>query len=106
MKTRTLALWVILFGLISIFLWGVLNYGYNLTDTPDPELYQGNIDVFAIPAVIAAFGILIAIPTIVFVSVSSRRLKIIFVPLSGVVVFLIFMLVIQLIVNSSMPWGR
>ena len=106
MKSRTLALWIILFGLLSIFLWGVLNYGYNLTDTPNPELYQGNIDVFAIPAVISAFGILIVILAIVFVSVSSRRSKIIFVPLSGVVVFLIFMLVIQLIVNSSMPWGR
>ena len=106
MKSRTLVLWIILFGLVSIFLWGVLNYGYNLTDTPNPELYQGNIDVFAIPAVISAFGILIVIPTIIFVSVSSRRLKIIFVPLSGVMVFLIFMLAIQLIVNSSMPWGR
>ena len=105
MKTR---LWVSFFVLAiivlaAVFVWGSANYLIRYTDTPDDllqELYIGNIDVFAVPAVFAALAITCIVPAITWMLTTGSRQRIIFVPLSGAGTVLTFIAVLKWILEN------
>ncbi len=102
MKTRLAILLTVLLISALIFVWSTTNYLTYYSDTPgaNPELYVRNIDVFAIPAVATAFVIIGVIPAITFVIIKKRKLRIVFVPMSGATIFFVFVLILQRIIDN------
>ncbi len=103
MKTRLAILLAVLSISALIFVWGATNYVVYYSDTPgaNPELYVRNVDAFAIPAVVTAFVIIGVIPAIAFVIIKKRKLRIVFVPMSGVIIFFVFVLILQRIIGNG-----
>ena len=100
MKTRFLFLFVILSISILVFVWGITNYLRCYTDTPSydlPELCPANIDVFAVPALIATFVMIGIVPIMTWMKTKNHRLRIIFTILSGVGIFFSFVGILYLI---------
>lgn len=103
MKSRLLILFFVLVVFILVFIWGSTNYLIRYTDTPGdlpPELYVQNIDIFAFPAVFAAFAIISITPTITWMLTKGHKQRRIFAALSGVGIFFTFVGILKLIIEN------
>jgi hypothetical protein len=103
MKTRLLILFVVLVFLIFVFIWSSTNYLIRYTDTPSelpPELYVQNLDVFAFPAVFAAFAIIGITPVITWMMIKDHKHRRFFTALSEVGIFFAFVGIFILIIQS------
>ncbi len=100
MKTRSLILLSILGVLIAIFAWSMTNY---IPLYSSPDTYSGNsIDLYGIPMIITILVIPIVIAVIIYILLGNYKWRLIFAPLSGVGIFLIFgFLVLRLVISST-----
>jgi hypothetical protein len=101
MNTKLVILFIVLSISALIFVWGATNYVISYNDTPGAdELFVRNSDVFAVPAVIATFAIMTIVPILVFVIVKSNKLRVVFIPISVIGIFLVFYGILQWIIAN------
>ena len=90
---------IVLLVSILIFVWGSMTYVLTYTDTPGTFAVQRN-DHFVFPAIISAFVIMIIVPIMVYYLSKSRIQKIIFIPLSAIGIFFMFLGILRLIIEN------
>ncbi len=81
-----------------VFVWGSTTYLQTYTDTPGTFAVERN-DHFVIPAIISAFVIMIVVPIMTYYLSKSSIQKVIFVPLSAIGIFFVFLGILRLIIE-------
>ena len=82
-----------------VFVVGSMTYLLTYTDTPGTFAVQRN-DHFVFPAVISAFVIMAVVPIMVYYLSKNHLQKVIFVPLSAIGIFFMFLGILRLIIEN------
>ena len=82
-----------------VFVWDSTTYVLTYTDTPGTFAVQRN-EHFVIPAIISVFVIMAVVPIMVYHLSKNHIQKIIFVPLSSIGIFFMFLGILRLIIEN------